>query len=97
MVVIFFPSTALTGTTQERIGAPSTCTVQTPHWATPQPYLVPTKFRVSRSTQSSGVLESTSSAMVWTWPLTFIFSIVVRPVSKRADIGSVGFGLQGKP
>ena len=41
MVVIFLPATAATGVTQERSGAPSTCTVQAPHCAMPQPNLVP--------------------------------------------------------
>jgi hypothetical protein len=40
---------------QERIGLPSTCTVQAPHMATPQPNLVPVSLRCSRSTHNSGV------------------------------------------
>ena len=43
------------GTWQERVATPSICTVQAPHWATPQPYLVPVMPSVSRNTQSSGV------------------------------------------
>ena len=31
------------------------CTVQAPHWATPQPYLVPVSPCASRITHSSGV------------------------------------------
>ena len=61
MVVIFLPSTALTGITQERTAAPSMCTVQAPHCATPQPYLVPVRPTCSRITHSSGVLGSTST------------------------------------
>jgi hypothetical protein len=61
MVVIFLPSTALNGTEHERIAMPSTWTVQAPHWAMPQPYLVPVNPIVSRNTQSSGVLGSTST------------------------------------
>ena len=38
--------------TQERIGVPSRCTVQAPHWAMPQPNLVPVMPRTSRSTHS---------------------------------------------
>src|SRR3954462_13855681 len=41
MVVIFLPAAADTGNEQERVGVPSMCTVQAPHWAMPQPYLVP--------------------------------------------------------
>src|SRR2546430_2388217 len=34
---------------------PSTCTLQAPHWAMPQPYLVPVSPSVSRNTHSSRV------------------------------------------
>src|SRR5262249_58556593 len=61
IVVICFPSASLTGTHHERIATPSMCTVQAPHWAMPQPYLVPVSPIVSRNTHSSGVLGSTSS------------------------------------
>ena len=47
---------------------PSTCTVQAPQAATPQPNLVPVSPSVSRSAQRSGVSGSRSSA--WTLPLT---------------------------
>ena len=50
-----------TGTWQERVATPLMCTVQAPHWAMPQPYLVPVKPIVSRMTQSSGVSDSTST------------------------------------
>ena len=43
-----------TGTTQERAASPSTCTVQAPQAATPQPNLVPVRPSSSRSTQSNG-------------------------------------------
>ena len=36
-------------------GRPSTCTVQAPHWAMPQPNLVPVRPSRSRSTQSRGM------------------------------------------
>ena len=61
MVVICLPATALTGTEHERIATPSTCTVQAPHCAMPQPYLVPVRPICSRKTQSRGVLGSTST------------------------------------
>src|SRR5688572_16758319 len=61
MVVILLPSTAATGITQERVATPSMCTVQAPHWAMPQPYLVPVRPTCSRITHSSGVLGSTST------------------------------------
>src|ERR1700730_7208982 len=67
MVVICLPATALTGIEQERIATPSTWTVQAPHCAMPQPYLVPVMPMVSRNTQSKGVVSSTSA--LWDWPL----------------------------
>ena len=56
---------------------PSTCTVQAPHWAIPQPYLVPIRPSWSRSTQSSGVSGSASTSTVW--PLTVRLSIGSSP------------------
>ncbi len=41
MVVISRPTTPATGVTHERTTLPSTSTEQAPHWARPQPYLVP--------------------------------------------------------
>ena len=37
------------GSTQERTALPSTCTVQAPHWASPQPNSGPFSPRFSRS------------------------------------------------
>src|SRR6516162_4792694 len=62
MVVICLDPTEPTGTWHERVATPLICTVQAPHWAMPQPYFVPVRPIVSRSTQSSGVRASTS---VW--------------------------------
>src|SRR5262245_23378230 len=59
MVVTCLPSAALTGITQERTAAPSRCTVQAPHCAIPQPYLVPVRPTCSRITHSRGVLGLT--------------------------------------
>jgi len=44
-----------TGVTHERTARPSRCTVQAPHSAMPQPYLVPVSCRWSRSTHNKGV------------------------------------------
>src|ERR1700748_75010 len=68
MVVTDLPATALSGVTQERVAAPSMCTVQAPHWATPQPNLVPVSSSSSRTTHNSGVSGSTSTCRVL--PLT---------------------------
>src|SRR5579864_9359376 len=67
MVVICLPAASATGTEQERVATPSICTVQAPHCAMPQPYLVPVMPMVSRITHRSGVSASTST--VWAWPL----------------------------
>src|SRR5437016_11102596 len=55
IVVTRLPATAATGSTQVRVATPSRWTVQAPHWAMPQPNLVPVRPSVSRSTQRSGV------------------------------------------
>src|SRR2546427_12924057 len=64
MVVIFLPSAAATGSTQERTAAPSTCTVHAPHCAMPQPYLVPVRPTCSRIAHSRGVLGLTLTSSV---------------------------------
>src|SRR5690606_32933277 len=64
IVVTFAPPTADTGRTHERAGAPFTWTVHAPHWAAPQPYFVPLRSRVSRSTQRRGVSGATSTVTV---------------------------------
>src|ERR671924_547180 len=62
MVVIFLPAAALTGKEHERTASPSMCTVQAPHCAMPQPYLVPVSPTCSRNAQRSGVSASTSTS-----------------------------------
>ena len=64
MVTTCAPSSDDSGVTQERRGMPLRCTVQAPHWAMPQPYLVPVSFSWSRSTQSSGVSGSASMSII---------------------------------
>src|SRR3981081_1416056 len=59
MVVMFFPETCDTGVEHERIGAPSTCTVQAPHKPARHPNFVPVSSSVSRRTQSRGVSGDT--------------------------------------
>src|SRR5258705_174675 len=58
MVVIFAPPAALTGIEHERTGRPFMCTVQAPHCATPQPYLVPVRPTCSRITLNRGRTDS---------------------------------------
>src|SRR4029077_7208282 len=56
---MLFAPTCETGVMQERVGAPSRCTVQAPHSPAPQPNLVPVSSRVSRNTQSNGLSGET--------------------------------------
>src|SRR6202035_3210958 len=73
MVVTARPATAAAGRTHERIGWPSTSTVQAPHRGMPQPYLVPVKPSTSRSTQSSGMSSGTKTSC--SVPLTSSFMV----------------------
>src|SRR5215469_11792384 len=61
IVVTLRPATAEVGVTHERTAAPSTCTVQAPHTAMPQPYLVPVRLSDSRRTQRRGISGGTST------------------------------------
>ena len=62
MVVTRLPTTSDTGVMQERTAVPSTRTVQAPHRPMPQPNLVPVRPSTSRTSQSTGVSSSMSSA-----------------------------------
>ena len=53
------------GVMQDRVATPSTCTVQAPHSAMPQPNFVPVMPSTSRSTHRSGVSPSTSTLCVF--------------------------------
>src|SRR4051812_34418047 len=80
MVVILRLPTLETGSWQARAGWPSRCTVQAPQAPMPQPYLVPTRPRESRSAHSSGVSASTSTA--WALPLMLkLYLLIVGAVS----------------
>src|ERR1700687_1772475 len=89
MVVICAPATALRGTEQDRVATPLICTVQAPHWAMPQPYLVPVMPSVSRSTHSRGVSGSTST--LWDWPLMMSVGIVLLPLCRPQEDGRNGW------
>src|SRR5690348_13006345 len=83
MVVICLPAASLTVMPQERTATPSTCTVQAPHCAMPQPYLVPVRPTFSRITQSSGVSGSTSTLN--DFPLIVRFAIAVPLLAQSTD------------
>src|SRR5206468_734386 len=77
------PATALVGVTHERTALPSTCTVQAPHWAIPQPNLVPVRPISSRMTQSSGA--SSGLLVVTCRPLILNVVIAASPRSLRGS------------
>ena len=60
-MVVMRPFTADTRVWHDRTGLPSTCTVQAPQAPMPQPYFVPLRLRMSRSTQSSGMSAGAST------------------------------------
>ena len=60
VVTVARPTLAI-GRTHERFATPSMCTVHAPQRLAPQPYWVPFRARVSRSTRSRGVSASTST------------------------------------
>jgi len=71
MVRISAPSlTFRQGTMQERVTLPSRMTLQTPHWPTPQPSLVPVSLSWFRMTLIS--FSSGSATTRWGIPLTRI-------------------------
>ena len=86
MVVICLPAASLTGTPQERIATPSIWTVQAPHCAMPQPYLVPVRPIFSRIAQSSGVSGSTSTSKVLPLILRFAIAIPFSGSIHREDL-----------
>src|SRR5712675_2233840 len=70
MVVISEVPMLSIGVIQERVATPSTCTVQAPQSATPQPNFVPVMPSTSRNTHKRGVSPSTSTDR--SRPLTLI-------------------------
>src|SRR5712691_9043801 len=76
-----------TGTTQERVATPPTCTVQAPQAAMPQPYLVPVIFRSSRRTHSSGVPGSTVTACGSPFTVSVYVSMTTSGFSDVGDRG----------
>src|SRR5262249_24319037 len=96
MVTMDFPAAAEIGVTQERRGAPSSKTVQEPHWPSPQPYLQPVKPRWSRR-----MVRRDVSGLDWIecrWPLTWssMDSDMETPPQAAASPGSGIGGLAGR-
>jgi hypothetical protein len=84
MVAILAPDRAAIGVTQDRTGSPLTWTVQAPHWAMPQPNLVPVRPSSSRSTHSSGV----SGAAFTATALPLMSNVDVMAFASQAKNGS---------
>ena len=79
MVVTRLPRAAASGVTHDRTGEPSTCTVQAPHSAMPQPNLVPVRPRSSRSTQRSGLSGSAATVTARPFTLKVVMSSYLPP------------------
>jgi len=62
MVVMFLPATALTGIAQERTAAPSICTVQEPHCATPVSAVAGKRITTIEGLAENGVLTKVQQA-----------------------------------
>jgi hypothetical protein len=77
------------GVMQERVGAPSTCTVQAPQSAMPQPNFVPVMPSTSRSTHRSDVSPSTSTVR-WT-PLILIVMAMACTSMQAPTVPRVSF------
>ena len=82
------------GVTQERLAAPSICTVQAPHSAMPQPNLVPVRPITSRSTHSSGV--SSSASTLCAFPLTLMVKAMAIFSVQRDEFRIAGVDIQNK-
>src|SRR5262245_26591305 len=77
VVIASVAFTELMGMVQERSTSPLMWTEQAPHWAMPQPYLVPVNPSCSRSTQSNGILPPTFTSK--SLPFTFNLAMPTWP------------------
>src|SRR5262245_7152513 len=99
-MVVMGPATSPTAVTHERRGTPSTCTVQAPHSALPQPNLVPVRPTSSRRTHRSGVSAGTATSTGL--PLTTSFIMYSSPRGRErqleggAELHDVLVGLGGE-
>src|ERR1700686_160133 len=92
MVTILSPAlTSPTRIEHERITSPLMCTEQAPHWAMPQPYLVPVRPTCSRITHKSGVSGSTSTSCTRPLILSLAMSVLSR-LEFECDCWNSGYG-----
>ncbi len=76
MVTILSPGfTSPTRIEHDRVTSPLRCTEQAPHWAMPQPYLVPVRPTCSRITHRSGVSGSTCTTRTRPLMLSLAMSV----------------------
>src|SRR5262245_22744638 len=85
IVTISRPVMAPAPSVQERIGRPSTWTVQLPQWPAPHPNFVPVNPSVSRNTQSNGVSVSASTSTL----LPLIRSVNIAVASMAVGLAHV--------
>src|SRR5882672_8407557 len=83
IVTTFLPATAETGVVHALTAWPFTCTVQAPHTAMPQPYLVPVMPNSSRTTHSNGVSGSNADETGLPFRVNFVAIRVSPSVSPR--------------
>src|SRR5262245_4677806 len=77
VVISSVACTELMGMAQARWTSPLMWTEQAPHWAMPQPYLVPVNPSCSRSTQSNGISPPTFTSR--SLPFTFNLAMLLWP------------------
>ncbi len=91
IVTTRLPRTASSGVTHERTALPSTCTVQAPQAATPQPNLVPVRPSRSRSAHSSGICGgASSSGRARDAPLTTISTPLLAAAGRLCPCARIG-------
>src|SRR5579885_2330729 len=96
MVVTDLPAKVFIVVMQARAAFPSTWTVHAPHWAMPQPYLVPVRSMTSRRYQRSGISGSPSNWRVLPLTLSWIISdllerAIVQVITVRQCRGGAGW------
>src|SRR5438105_925419 len=84
MVVTVVPCTWSEGTRQELTSSPSNRTEQEPHSPSPQPSLVPVRYRCSRSRSSRRVMGG-ASTVIWL-PLRVKVMVLIRDSNSERQI-----------
>src|SRR5262245_28758442 len=86
IVVTWCPAASDTAVWQERIGLPSSRTVQEPHCDSPQPNFGPFSCRSSDRTYNSGVLSSTSTVCATLFTVN-LMALIISSQFRDQDAG----------